>query len=142
VRPTPQVAQVAARFAEFPDGSTPEPIELWSDLKAVYRLFDGDAVRCAALAEPHWRLRRAAARGTVLLLGDTTETDFGIHRRVTGLGPTGDGRGRGSLLHNSLMVDPASGEILGAPGWITIRRGLKKLQLCLGGHQAMKQNCE
>ena len=66
-----------------------------------------------ALATPHWRRTRSLARGTVLLIGDTTETDFGIRRLVRGLGPTGDGYGLGFFLHSSMRVDAASGEILG-----------------------------
>lgn len=103
-------------MAEHPDGSTPDQTETWADLKAAYRLIDADDVTFTALAEPHWKLTRAQARGTVLVIGDTTETDFGIHRDVEGLGPTGDGRGRGFFLHNGLMADPETGEILGLAG--------------------------
>jgi hypothetical protein len=57
----------------------------------------------------------------VLLIGDTLlltwgETDLGIRRSVQGLGPTGDGYGLGFFLHSSMMVDAASGEILGLAG--------------------------
>ena len=41
------------------------------------------------------------------------ETDFGIHRQVEGLGPTGDGRGRGFMLHSSLVVQPETREVVG-----------------------------
>ncbi len=50
------------------------------------------------------------------MIGDTTETDFGFPRAVAGLGPTGDGYGLGFFLHSSMMVDAASGEILGLAG--------------------------
>ena len=69
-----------------------------------------------ALATPHWRRTRSLARGTVLWIGDTTETDFGIRRAVQGLGPTGDGSGLGFFRHRSLRVDAASGELLGRAG--------------------------
>jgi len=103
-------------MAEHPDGSTPDQMEHWKDLKAAYRLFDCKDVTFAALAEPHWRHTRSLARGTVLLIGDTTELNLSLARDITGLGPTGDGRTQGFFLHNSLMVDTASGDIVGMAG--------------------------
>ena len=116
VRRTRRAVTVARQMAEHPDGSTPDQAEDWSDLKAMYRLFDADEATFTALATPHWRHTRSLARGTVLLIGDTTETDFGIRRAVEGLGPTGDGYGLGFFLHSSMMVDASSGEILGLAG--------------------------
>ena len=116
VRRTRRAVTVAQQMAEHPDGSTPDQAEEWSDLKAMYRLFDADEASFTALATSHWRRTRSLARGTVLLIGDTTETDFGIRRAVAGLGPTGDGYGLGFFLHSSMMVDAASGEILGLAG--------------------------
>ena len=116
VRRTRRAVTVARQMAEHPDGSTPDQAEDWSDLKAMYRLFDADEATFTTLATPHWRHTRTLARGTVLLIGDTTETDFGIRRSVPGLGPTGDGYGLGFFLHSSMMVDAVSGEILGLAG--------------------------
>ena len=116
VRRTRRAVTVARQMAEHPDGSTPDQAEDWSDLKAMYRLFDAAEATFTALATSHWRRTRSLARGTVLLIGDTTETDFGIRRSVQGLGPTGDGYGLGFFLHSSMMVDAASGEILGLAG--------------------------
>jgi hypothetical protein len=115
-RRTRRAVQVAQHMAEHPDGSTPDQFERWGDLKAAYRLFDAEDVTFTALAQPHWRQTRAQARGRVLLLGDTMETDFGIWRDVAGLGPTGDGDGRGFLLHSSLMVCADTREIVGLAG--------------------------
>jgi len=116
VRRTRRAVMVARQMAEHPDGSTPDQAEGWSDLKAMYRLFDAQEATFTALATPHWQRTRSLARGTVLLIGDTTETDFGIRRSVRGLGPTGDGYGLGFFLHSSMMVDAQSGEILGLAG--------------------------
>lgn len=115
-RRTRRAVQVAQHMAEHPDGSTPAQFEEWGDLKAAYRLFDAEEVTFTALAEPHWKQTRARAQGVVLLLGDTTETDFGIWREVRGLGPTGDGDGRGFFLHSSLMVEASCGDIIGLAG--------------------------
>lgn len=111
-----RAVQVARTMAEYPNGSTPDQFENWADLKAAYRLFDCKQVSFEALATPHWQNTRAQASGVVLLLGDTMETDFGIRRSVTGLGPTGDGYGLGFMLHSSLMVQADDGEIVGLAG--------------------------
>jgi hypothetical protein len=60
------------------------------------------------------------------LISDTTETHFpGMH--VKGLGPTGDGKGRGFLLHSSLMVRPDGHEIVGLAGQVIhYRRPVKR----------------
>ncbi len=116
VRRTRRAVKVARQMAEHPDGNTPEQCELWADLKAAYRLFDCEDATFAALAEPHWRHTRRQAQGLVLVIGDTMETDFGMDRDIEGLGPTGNETGRGFLLHNALMVDAGSGEIIGLAG--------------------------
>ena len=116
LRRTRRAVKVAQQMAEHPDGSTPAQCEQWADLKAAYRLFDCENVTFAALAEPHWQRTRRQARGTVLVIGDTTEADFGMWRDVEGLGPTGNGIGRGFLLHSSMMVDAESGEMIGLAG--------------------------
>ena len=115
-RRTRRLVQVARQMAEHPDGSTPDQAESWGDLQAIYRLFSEEDVTFRALAEPHWQATRRRARGIVLLIGDTSETDFGIHRNTTGLGPTGDGFGRGFFLQSSLMVDASTEKILGLAG--------------------------
>lgn len=107
---------MARQMAEHPDGSSPAQTERWSDLKALSRLFNVGEVTFSAVATPHWQRTQSLARGTVLLIGDTMETDFGILRAVEGLGPTGDGSGLGFFLHSSMMVDAASGEIVGLAG--------------------------
>src|SRR5258708_531938 len=111
-----RAVKVAIQFASNPDASAPDQIDRWPDLKAAYRLFDQDDVTFTALAEPHWQQTRGLATGTCLLISDTMETDFGIHRQVDGLGPTGDGGGRGFMLHSSLMVQANTREVIGLAG--------------------------
>ena len=113
---TRRAVTVAQQMAEHPDGSGHNQAENWSKLKAAYRLFDGEEVKFTALASPHWQRTRSLARRDVLLIGDTTETDFGYHRCVEGLGPTGDGSGLGFFIHSSMMVNAQSGEIMGLAG--------------------------
>ena len=112
-RRTNRLIQVAAKVAANPSASFPEQAESWGDLKAAYRLFDQEDVTFDAIAEPHWRRTRARTPGRYLVLGDTTELDFGIARQIPQLGPTGNGTGYGFLLHSGLLVGAESEEIFG-----------------------------
>lgn len=112
-RRTKRAVRFAAQIANDTSGSTPRQTGSWRDCKAAYRLIDRDEVRFAAIGAPHWRRTRAQTSGHWLLLGDTTEFDFGKHRQTKGLGPTGDGGGRGFFLHSSLLVGAESEEIVG-----------------------------
>jgi hypothetical protein len=112
-RRTKRAIKLAAQVAAHPSGSTPQQTSRWDDCKAAYRLFDADDVTFEALAECHWRQTRAKASGHCLAIGDTTEVEFGIHRKVKGLGPTGDGGGRGFFQHSSLFIRADNEELIG-----------------------------
>jgi hypothetical protein len=115
-RRTRRAVWAAGQFAADPSGSTTRQTESWNDCRGVYRLIDQEDVTFQALAEPHWKLTRDKTSGHFLLLGDTTTLDFGARRKVEGLSPVGDGRGRGFLLHSSLMVSAEGEEIFGLAG--------------------------
>jgi len=115
-RRTRRAVKLAAQVASHPDGSTPKQTGTWSECKAAYRLFDEEEVTFEALTEPHFRQTRERSAGHCLLLGDTTELDFGKYRQVQGLGPTGNGSGNGFLLHSSLMVESETEAIVGLAG--------------------------
>jgi len=115
-RRTRRAVQLGAALASRPEASLPQQTGSWGELKAAYRLLNEPAVTHAALSEPHWQATRWQARqaDTVLFVQDTSELDFTAHRQTTGLGWTGDKRGRGFLLHSCLAVRPtAVPEILG-----------------------------
>lgn len=121
-RRTRRAVKVAAQMAADPHGSTPQQMHNWGQCKAAYRLLNEEDVTFRRLAEPHWRRTRNCAPGTYLLLGDTTEFDFGIHRQVRGLGPTGNGGGYGFFLHSSLMVAADNSEVVGLAGQALFHR--------------------
>lgn len=125
-RRTDRLVQVAADIADSPSASFPDQMEAWSDLKAAYRLMDSEAVTFQAITQPHRELSKQRTAGRYLIIGDTTELDFGIRRAVSGLGPTGNGGGRGFLLHNGLMVDAGNKEVIGLAGQAIHYRPLKK----------------
>jgi len=111
-----RLVRVAEQIAANPSASLPNQTEQWGDLKAAYRLFDCDAVTFAAIAGPHWELTKKQSSGRFLVIGDTTEFNFGNYRKVEGLGPVGNGRGQGFLLHNALLVRADTEEIIGLAG--------------------------
>jgi hypothetical protein len=119
-----RLVKLAEQVAARPDGSTPDQTESWADCKAAYRLFDNPDVSFAGIIAPHCEQTRAACQpGDVkLLINDTTEIDYGSARRVTGLGPTGNGTGAGFFLHSAMMVDAADGRIDGMAGQLLFHR--------------------
>jgi Transposase DNA-binding/Transposase Tn5 dimerisation domain len=115
-RRTRRLVKMAAVMGQNPAAGFPRQLENWSDVKAAYRLFDADDVTFEAVVTPHWRRTRAVGPGRFLVICDTSEFDFGIHREIEGLGPTGNGGGHGFLLHSALVVGAGSEEIVGLAG--------------------------
>lgn len=115
-RRTKRLVRLATQAVSNPAGSLPEQAETWADLKGAYRLFDSAHVTFEAVTELHYEQVRARDAGRYLVLGDTTELDFGIHRDIPDLGPTGNGGGWGFLLHSGLLVDADSEEMFGLAG--------------------------
>jgi hypothetical protein len=114
-RRTKRVVKIARRMAENPSASLPAQMQTWKDVIALYRLLDEADVTFEALMRPHFEQtrERIEARPVVLLVQDTTELDFTLHPKTTGLGPIGDHRGRGMLLQTVLAIDPTTQELLG-----------------------------
>ena len=125
-RRTDRLVSMAQRAAENPSASFPVQMETWSDVKAAYRIFDSPHVSFAKIATPHWEHTRRQATGRTLVICDTTELDFGKHRDIAGVGPTGNGSGHGFLLHNGMMVDAGTHSILGVAGQTIHYRPQKK----------------
>ena len=100
-----------------PSGSLPAQMGSPRQLKAAYRLVEEDekAVSFAALSQTHWRRTRQACTQEpfVLMVQDTTELDFTFHAGMSGLGPIGNGKGRGLLLQSVLALCPTPRRVLG-----------------------------
>lgn len=101
---------IAKQLVSRSASSLPDQTESWADCKAAYRFFDTEAISFQKIIQPHCRLTRACAQsGDVkLIIDDTTEMDYTSLRETTGLGPIGNGKGRGFFLHSALMVDAGS----------------------------------
>jgi len=106
---------LAARMMRHLDASLPQQMHDRSALKAAYRLLDEEDVTHTALSQPHWDATRdrAGRADLALLIQDTTEIDYTHHPQTEGLGPIGDGRGRGYLLQTVLAVIPQPRQVLG-----------------------------
>jgi hypothetical protein len=124
---------LAASLMRHPDASLPQQMHEPPALKAAYRLLDEDDVTHAALSQPHWDATRdrAGRQELVLLVQDTTEIDYTHHPKTEGLGPIGNGRGRGYLLQTVLAVLPQPRQVLGiAAQEPFLRKSAPKGQSC------------
>ena len=118
-RRTRRLVTYAAQAAADPSGSIPQQTGGdWADTKAAYTLFDNDHVTFTAVCTPHGQQTRQTAPGCYLVLGDTTEVDFGGHRDLADARALGNGSGRGFLLHSALLVGADTEEVFGLAGQV------------------------
>lgn len=104
-----RLVRVADQILARPGGTLPQKLPDPYQLDALYRLLAAPDVTHDAVLQTHCRLthRRMAdaTEAVILVLHDDTLLDFsGL--RVEGLGPIGDGNGRGFVAHTSLAVTP------------------------------------
>jgi hypothetical protein len=114
-RLTQRAVEIGGLMASHPEASLPEQMGAPRVLKAAYGLLNHPGVSLAALTVPHRQqtLQMAQEMALVLFAEDTTELDFTPQASKTGLGPIGDGRGRGLLLHSTLAIEPTRRTVLG-----------------------------
>lgn len=111
-----RAVEMGRHMAAAPGASLPQQMKTWPRLKGAYRLLNNAKVSHAVLSQPHWSATRAraAAERVVLLVQDVSELDYTHYAdTMEGLGPIGDGRGRGLLLHTTLAVVPQPRQVLG-----------------------------
>lgn len=110
-------AQVAQAALQHPEKSLPDKFHDPAGYIGCLRLLNHPALTYDKLLSCHQIavLERLEQRpGVVLLVHDTTDLDFSGHKTLAAdLGQIGNGGGQGYLCHNSLAVDPATGEVLG-----------------------------
>ena len=101
-------------MAAAPQQSLPKQCDDWGELKAAYGLLHHPNVTPDQIQSAHRQRVCETCQSHLLILAvqDTTELDFTQHVTVTGLGPIGDGGGRGLLQHSTLAVTP-DGVLLG-----------------------------
>ncbi len=110
-----RIQGMAACMAAHPDASLPNQMADPAALKAAYRVLNHEKVTMEQLLTPQFQQTRDAARlhPVVLFIEDTTELDYTTHPQTRGLGPVGNGHGRGFLLHSTLAVVPEDHTVLG-----------------------------
>lgn len=103
------------QMSAHPENSLPNQMQGWAELIGAYRLLNHPRVTMSALLEPHCSQTLAQARThpVVLWVEDTTELDFTHHPATCGLGPIGNEKGRGLLMHSTLGVLPGQRRVLG-----------------------------
>jgi hypothetical protein len=100
---------VGAAMAAHPAQSLPQQMDGdRASLDGAYRLLNHPGVSLDLLSQPHWEQTQQKAREqrVVLFVQDTTHLDYTHLSTMEGLGPIGDGNGRGLLLHSTLGVVP------------------------------------
>jgi hypothetical protein len=102
-----RLIKIAQQLVRRSDTTLPNQTEIWADAKGAYRFFDTDDISYQDIIAPHCALtHRSCQSGQVkLIICDTTEVDYTSLRETKGLGPIGNGHGRGFFLHSALMVD-------------------------------------
>src|SRR6266516_1685296 len=115
-RRTDRLVSIAAALAHDPAASLPRCMRTLSDTHAAYRWLDTGQISHEQVMTPHWMQTRqlASQRKPVLLIADTTELNYSMHRRTKGLGPVGQGKnGRGFYVHTMLAMDATTQHLLG-----------------------------
>lgn len=106
---------IGTQLAAHPDWSLPNQMGAPSRLKAAYRFLNHRHISRERLQAPHVAATLAQARTQplVLLVSDVTELDYSHHADTTGLGPIGNGRQQGLLVHSTLAIVPSTRQVLG-----------------------------
>ncbi len=114
-RRPPRAVQLGAAILANPAASLPRQLATKADLIASYQLLHEPDVTHTAVLTPPWQQTREQARAhpLVLLTGDLTTLDYSHHPKTTQLGPIGNGRGRGYLVHSVLAILPQPRRVLG-----------------------------
>jgi Transposase DNA-binding/Transposase DDE domain len=130
-RRTDRAVKVAAAMAEGGAENVPLETDTLAEARAAYRLFDKEDVTHEAITRQHRDQVIAAAReanDVVFFIHDDSLLDFSHRHSLTGLGPIGNGRGRGFIAHSCLAA-LADGRVLGLAHqavWVRTEKAQKK----------------
>lgn len=120
-----RLVQLTDQLVRHPGGTLPEKLPKPADLEAFYRLLDADEVTHAAVLAPHRERVLQKLHTTedyLLVVHDGTEFDFSSRTSLQQLGQIGNGRGRGYIVQQSLVVDPQRGAVEGLVSQILHKR--------------------
>lgn len=110
-----RAVELGTALLQNPAASLPQQLGSKAALTASYQLLHEPDVTHAAILTPHWDQTRDQARmhPLVLLSADTSLLDYSHHRKTKALGPIGNGKGRGYLVHSVLALLPEPRQVLG-----------------------------
>lgn len=136
MRRNKRAIKLARSLLNKPDASLPQQAESWKDLKAAYRFLNSDAISHYKLQKQHWDNVYKAANldGQItLFIQDETQLDYSTHRSVEDIGPIGNHKGRGIMVHSTLAVayDIFEPRILGLAyqnAWVRKNISLNKIE--------------
>jgi hypothetical protein len=113
---TKRLVQLADALLRHPGGSLPQKINDPMALQALYRLMQRREVTHASVLAAHQAetLRRIEEHeGPLLAISDATELDFSGLVSLQQLGQVGNGKARGYVCQNVLIVDPQRRSVIG-----------------------------
>jgi hypothetical protein len=116
-RRSKRLVRAVDRMVNHPGGTLPQKMGTPADLKARYRLVDGESVTHATVMETHRQFTLARMREYndlgVARPRDTTQLDYTGKQALENLGQIAKGYHRGYLCHNTLALKAQSGEVFG-----------------------------
>lgn len=115
-RRTKRLVQLMDKIVQNPGGTLPEKLSAPADQEAFYRLCAAEEVTHEAILSTHRELvgkKLQTTRKILLAIHDSTELDYSSRRSLKRLSQIGNGRGRGYIAQNILVVDPESHEVIG-----------------------------
>lgn len=111
-----RLPQLVDEILRHPGGTIPQKLPEAADQEAFYRLCNVEEATHAAMLRPHRTAvlqKLQATEQFLLVVHDATELDFTSRTSLRRLGQIGNGRGRGYIAQQSLVVDPRQGAVLG-----------------------------
>ena len=115
-RKTDRLVAMAVQMTLHGSWTTPLQCRSAAEAKAAYRLLNSDMVTHAAVTAAH-RNRVIGEAGVstnpVLFIHDDTVLDFSHRHVLDGVGPVGNGKGRGLMAHTCLVSDAETNGVIG-----------------------------
>jgi hypothetical protein len=117
IRRSKRAQALALKMLEGPGQGLPKQAGTWTGVKAAYRLLNHESVSREKLLKPHIMQTRLEVdkrqpEQVKLFIQDTTELDLTTLKSTEGLGPIGNHKGQGMLVHSVLAMSQ-QGQVYG-----------------------------
>lgn len=112
IRLNKRIAKLTEKILANPHAGLPLQTQNWAELKGAYRFLGNSKVNHKEIQSAHYaNVLDEATKKTqpVLFIQDATELDYSAHEsKSEELGPLGDYKRIGAMLHNCLAIVPGS----------------------------------